>query len=224
MLYTTLDGPVAISSPSEGTGSGSSVTTTPTNDFVPARVAGGLRANAVGEHALFRQVDGNLQNVENDRGTMEFWYRPDYDHDDDLKYTIAGTGTWKPNNTTQGSIHFGKHNSSNNNMIFLILFDANGTRFEHNVLPTQYSWNAGDWLLIRITWDMTVPAGERNMHLYIDGVELPLTGQVSRGPQPTLPEMASEMIYIGSRDDTGQIPARGLYDEFRIWNQAIPPS
>jgi len=222
-LYTTLDGVAAVSSPSIGSGSGSSVSTTPANDFIPAQVGNGLRADAVGERVLFPQVAGGVQLLENDRGTIEFWYRPNYDHDDNNKYTIFGTGTWKANNATRGSIHFGKHNGSNQNMIFLILFDANGVRWEHNVRASDYGWNAGDWLRIRFTWDLNVAAGERNMHLYLDGQELPLTGDVSRGPQPAMAESASEMIYIGSRDVSGNIPAGGLYDEVRIWDAAVPP-
>ncbi len=223
-LYTTLDGPSSVTSPAQGSGGGATVVTTPANDFVPARIGDGLRTDAVGERALLRQIDGGVQNVENDRGTLEFWYKPFYDSDEDGKYTIAGTGTWKANNATRGSIHFGKHNPSNGRMLFLILFDAAGTRWEHNVRAADFGWKAGDWVLVRITWDMTVAPGVRNMHLYLNGQERTLTGEVSFGPHSTLAESANEMIYIGSRDVSGDIPANGLYDEVRIWNQAIPPS
>ena len=223
-MYTTLDGPSSITSPAQGGGGGATISTTPANDFVSARVGAGLRADAVGERALLRQIDGGVQNLENEHGTLEFWYRPSYDSDDDNKYTIVGTGTWKPNNATRGSIHFGKHNGSNGRMLFLILFDANGVRWEHSVAANRFSWNAGDWVQVRITWDMTVGSGEQNMHLYLDGQEAPLIGEVSTGPQPALPESPDEMIYIGSRDLTGSIPPGGVYDEVRIWDQAVPPS
>lgn len=222
-LQTTLDGPSAVAAPSIGTGGGI-VTTTPANDFVAARVGDGLRTDAVGERVRFPQISGGVQNLENESGTLQFWYQPTYDHDIDQKYTIAGTGTWKANNATAGSIHFGKHNGSNQSDIFLIFFDANSVRWEHNVAANAYSWNAGEWHLFRITWDVNVAAGERNLHLYIDGQELPLTGEVSRGPQTTLPERSNEFIYIGARDVTGNIIAGGVYDDVEIWNTAIPPS
>lgn len=224
LFYSTLDGPAAVTSPAVGNGGAATISTTPADDFVPARVSNGLRADAIGERVLLPQMGGAVQNVEHERGTIEFWYQPFYDHDDSNKYAIAGTGGWKADNSTRGSIHLGKHNASNQNMIFLIMFDANGVRWEHNVQASDYAWNAGDWVLIRFTWDMTVPAGEPNMRLYLNGVELPLTGQVSRGPQPTLDESSSERLYIGSRDTAGDIPPAGVYDEFRIWAEAIPPS
>jgi hypothetical protein len=219
VLQTSLDGPSDVISPTFGTGLRAIVATNPANDFVSARIARGLRANAVGERALYPQSDAGAANVELEHGTMDFWYQPNYDHNDNLKYTIAGTGTW----TSPGALHFGKHNNSNQNAIFLIFYNGNGVRFEHNVAVSDYSWKAGEWLQIRITWDFNVAAGQQNLHLYLNGRELPLSGQVSRGPQPVPAEKPSELIYIGCRDTSGDIPANGVYDDFRIWNRVIAP-
>ncbi len=224
-LYTTLDGPNAVMSPQTGSGSGAVISTTPANDFVAARVGLGLHADAIGERVLLRQTDGQKQNVELDRGTIEFWYRPNYNHNDNLKYSIAGTGNWlSTGGGAPGAIHLGKHNSSNNNGIFLIFYDANGVRWEHDVAVTDYSWRAGDWLLVRLTWDFGVAAGVQNLHLYVNGSELRLSGQVSRGPQPVPAERQDQFMYIGSRDLAGSIIPNGLYDEVRVWDRAIPPS
>lgn len=220
MLYTTLDNAGAVMAPQTGSGVGASISTTPANDFIAARIGSGLHADAIGERVLYRQTDGQKPNVELDRGTIEFWYRPAYDNNDNLKYTIVGTGNW----LAPGAIHLGKHNSSNNNGIFLIFYDANGVRYEHDVLVSDYSWKAGDWLLVRLTWDFGVPAGQQNLHLYLNGSELRLSGQVSRGPQPVPAERSDQFIYIGSRDVTGTIVPNGLYDEVRIWDRAIPPN
>jgi hypothetical protein len=222
VLYTTLDGPASVTSPTLGTGIGSSISTLPSNDFVAARVSGGLHTDSPGERAAFRQLDGAMQNVEMEHGTMELWYRPDYNHNDNLKYDIAGTGNWN----APGAWHLGKHNNSNQNSIFLIVHDANGTRYEHDVLVSNYSWKAGDWLLIRVTWDFNLPPGQQNMHLYVNGNELPLTGQVTRGTLPMPAEKSDELIHIGGRGIArgGSISARGLYDEVRIWNRVIPPT
>jgi concanavalin A-like lectin/glucanase superfamily protein len=163
--------------------------------------------------------------VELDRGTIEFWYRPAYNNNDNNKYTIVGTGNWlSTGGSAPGALHLGKHNNSNNNGIFLIFYDANGVRWEHNVAVTDYSWKAGDWLLIRLTWDFGVAAGEQNLHLYINGNELRLSGQVSRGPQPVPAERPDQFMYIGSRDLSGSIIPNGLYDEVRVWDRAVPPS
>ncbi|HJU75371.1 MAG TPA: LamG-like jellyroll fold domain-containing protein [Gemmatimonadaceae bacterium] len=224
LLHTTLDNPGAISAPAVGTGTGAVIATAPSNDFVVARIGSGLRTDAIGERVQFPQTSGGVQNVELLRGTLEFWYRPNYNHDDNLKYAIAGTGDWQGSPPARGSIHLGKHNSSNQNKIFLIFYDANQVRWEHNVAVSDYSWRAGDWLQIRLTWDFGVAAGVQNLHLYVNGQELRLTGEVSRGPQPVPAESTSELVYIGSRDTAGTIIANGLYDDVKIWNAAIPPN
>lgn len=222
VLQTSLDGPSDVTSPTFGIGLHATVATNPANDFVTARIAGGLRADAIGERVRYPQIDAAVANVELERGTMEFWYRPNYNHNDNIKYTIAGTGNWP----SPGALHFGKHNNSNQNSIFLIFYNGNGVRFEHNVAVSAYSWKAGDWLQIRITWDFNAGAGQQNLHLYLNGTELPLSGQVSRGPQPVPAESPTQLIYIGCRDagsGSGGIIANGVYDEFRIWNRVIAP-
>ncbi|MGQ0767449.1 MAG: LamG-like jellyroll fold domain-containing protein [Gemmatimonadota bacterium] len=223
ILYSTLDGPADVAAPTIGSGSGALITTLPANDFVSARVVNGLRTDAAGEHATFRQIDGGLQNIELERGTMEFWYRPAYDHNDNGKYDIAGTGRW----LSPGAWHLGKHNHTNQNAIFLILYDGSGTRFEHNVPVANYSWKAGDWVHVRVTWDFNVAAGTPNLRLYLNGNELALTGEVARGPRAMPAENPLETVYIGSRGAgtaSTSIIARGDYDELRVWNRVVPPT
>ncbi|MGH7712979.1 MAG: LamG-like jellyroll fold domain-containing protein, partial [Gemmatimonadaceae bacterium] len=197
--------------------------TTPLNDFVSAKFGDGLRTNAIGERIQFPQATAGVQNVELHRGTLEFYYQPNYNHDDNIKYTIAGTGTWPGAPAGRGSIHIGKHNNTNHNALFVIFFDANGARYEQNVAVSDYGWRAGEWHLFRLTWDFDAPVGVLNVHLYLDGRDLRLTGQVPRGPHPIPDERPDEAIYIGSRDVTGGIIANGIYDEVRIWNKVIPP-
>ena len=48
---------------------------------------------------------------------------------------------------------------------------------------------------IRITWDFNVAAGQQNLHLYLNGNELPLSSQVSRGPQPVPAEKTQADLY-----------------------------
>ncbi len=75
-----------------------------------------------------------------------------------------------------------------------------------------------------MTWDFSTAVGERNLHLYINGQELPLTGQVSTG-QHTLPsESAASRIHVGAGDLSGVIPAGGVYDEVGIWDRVLLPN
>jgi hypothetical protein len=222
LLYTTLDDASAVSHPVYGSGVGARVVSFPSNSFVPALAGGGVRLDADGERVTFPQVVNGVKNIELDRGTMDFWFRPNFASDDDIKYTIVGTGNWtsiKP----KGSLHFGKHNQSNFNKLFLIFFDANGMRFEHEVSTADYHWSAGSWQHITITWHFRNARGAQNLHLYLNGRELPLGHQVSYGPQLLPAEQATQDIYIGSRGQ-GNINTDGTYDEFRIFDKVVLPS
>lgn len=222
LLQTTLDDISAVMHPKYGIGTHASITTSPANNFVPGRRNNGLMANASGERILYPQVEQGIQNVELDRGTMDFWYRPNYDHDNNVKYTIAGTGSW--HHPVPNGLHFGKHNKSNQNQLFLLYFDPDGTRQEANVRATDYSWKAGTWQHITITWDFTVAPGVQNLHIYLNDVDLPLSGTVMRGPRTMAAESSNEYIYIGARDPNGTIIANGVYDQFRIFDRAINPN
>jgi hypothetical protein len=222
LLYTTLDNAAAVTRPVYGSGTGARVVSFPSNSFVPALAGGGVELDADGERVTYPQIENGVKNIELDRGTMDFWFRPNFASDDNLKYTIVGTGNWtsiKP----KGSLHFGKHNKSNFNKLFLIFFDANGVRYEHNVTTADYAWAAGSWQHITITWNFRNAPGAQNLHLYLNGRELPLSYQVSRGPQLLPAEQATQDIYIGSRG-LGSINADGTYDEFRIFDKVVRPS
>jgi len=224
IFHSTLDDLQALTTPLVGAGAGAEVNTSPPNDFVAAMAGNGVNTDAVGERVLIPQTDGTQQNVELDKGTIEFWYRPGYDHDDGVKYTIAGTGNW----FTPGSWHFGQHNASNNGELFVIYFNAQAQITQNNVVFTDYSWSAGQWILIRITWDWTVAPGVQNLHLYFDGQEVPFTqtanGPVSTGVRSTGAESNTSYVYLGSRDLTGNIGSLGVYDEVRIWDVVYPPN
>jgi hypothetical protein len=222
LLQTTLDDINAVRKPKFGIGTHATIATFPANNFVPAHRGGGLMANASGERVQYPQVENGIQNVELDQGTMDFWYQPNYDSNKNVKYTIAGTGSW--HHPVPNGLHFGKHNASNQNQLFLLYFDPNGTRQEHNVSAAKYSWKAGTWQHIVITWDFTVAPGVQNLHIYLNNVDLPLTGTVTRGPRAFPAESPNEFVYIGARDPNGSIIANGMYDQFRIFGRARRPS
>ncbi len=222
LLQTTLDDVNSVMRPKYGVGTHATITTSPANNFVVAHVAKGLLAHASGERILYPQVENGVQNVELDKGTMDFWYRPNYDSNNNVKYTIAGTGSW--HHPVPNGLHFGKHNASNQNQLFLLYFDPDGTRQEANVKATDYSWKAGTWQRITITWDFTVAPGVQNLHIYLNAVELPLSGTVMRGPRTMVSESSNEFIYIGARDPHGNIIANGTYDQFRIFDRVMKPT
>ena len=76
LLYTTLDDAAAITSPVVGIGG---TTTLDPADFVAAQVGNGAQFVGSGKVVTFPAIVGATQNVELDRGEIEFWYRPNYD-------------------------------------------------------------------------------------------------------------------------------------------------
>lgn len=221
LLQTTLDDVKSVFNPKYGVGAHATITTSPANNFVAGRRGNGLMAHASGERILYPQVENGVQNVELDKGTMDFWYKPNYDSNNNVKYTIAGTGSW--HHPVPNGLHFGKHNASNQNQLFLLYFDPDGTRQEANVRASDYSWKAGTWQHITISWDFTVATGVQNLHIYLNDVDLPLSGTVMRGPRTMVAESPNEFIYIGARDPNGTIIANGVYDQFRIFDRALKP-
>ena len=220
LLSSSLDNAAAVSSPSVGTGKGSQVITAPKNDFVSGKSGSALRLDATNERLLFPQTDGSIKNVELDQGTMTFWYQPDHNPSKNIKTTIAGTGPW----ASPGTVHFGKHNQSNQNGLYLQVWDGGAGPAENYVAPADYTWKAGQWLHVRITWDFKVAAGQQNIHLYLDGKEIPLTIK-STGPKSTSAESASKFLYLGARDGSGSsiVPA-GLFDQLDVFDTVVPPN
>lgn len=224
LLRSSFDDETAVLSPAIGTGVGASISSSPTNDFVTGASGMGLFFDAVTERVSYAQTDGSVDNVDLHVGTMTMWYRPAYDSSDPTKTTIFGTGQWQ----SPGSLHIGKHNPSNDNDIFVIHFDDSGTLHQSPISHADFSWTADAWIFLRLTWDFTVPAGEQNYHFYIDEVEIPFS-TTANGPPTTGPfnmgtESPTNYIYVGARDDTGQIIPWGVHDDLTIHDEVVPPS
>jgi len=223
LFESTLDDAGSVFQPVHGDGAGAVIETSPMDDFVVGQVGNALRMDVIAERILVPQKSGTVTNLLPTRGTMDFWYQPFYDHDDDNKYTWFGTAPW-PN---PGSLHVGKHNSSNENALFIVVFDATGVRHENNVEVQNFFWRAGDWVQFRVTWDFTVAPGERNVRVYMNGVEAPITttpnGPPSTGPLAMPPPDPAAPFYIGSRDLSGPIIPFGLHDEFRVFGAPFAP-
>ena len=225
IFQSSLDDPNSVANPMVGVTGNYIISSSPANDFSLGYNNGmGFNADAVGEFIRFPQTVGGHSNVNPSKGTVEFWYQPNYNSNNATKYTIFGTGDWH----APGSVHLGKHNPSNNNALFLIFFDSAGTFYHNNVIASNFSWSANEWVLVKMTWDFTVAVGEQNLHLYLNGVEAPITatgnGAVETGPKTMPPANPNSDIYIGSRDLQGNIIAGGIYDEIRIFDGPIANS
>ncbi len=221
LLYTTLQDSNSILFPLAGSGVGASLYTIPINDFIPAFSGKGLRIHTPGTAEYFRypQISGVVQNIELNKGTVDFWYQPQYDHNDGALHQIFTVGTLN----AAGSISFSKRASgTGNDLDFEIRTNTNVLK-RTTILATNYAWSLGAWVHFRVTWDSTLPAGVQNARVYINNVEPPY-GQVQLGSFAMPSESATKYIYFGTGSDTTTTGSgNGVYDEVKIYAAATPP-
>jgi len=214
LLYITLDNSSSVTSPQTGTGAGASLAGTPT--FVAGQVGQAMNIDANQEYARFQLMDGVRQNAELTKGTVEFWYKPNYNHNDGLRHNIFSIGSFG----SPGSITLVK---GGGNELGLFYFDSTGTGKEASEISgSNYSWTAGQWVKIRATWDFTVSSGIQNTRIYLNDTERTY-GFTTTGPVSMPAESMSQHIYIGNRSTTDGNHADGVFDEFKIWSGALAP-
>lgn len=216
LLWTTLDDESSVTAPMTGAGAGE-VSTMPANDFVSALDGQGVMLDAAGEYIRFPQQSGGTDNIDLDQGTIDFCYRPNYDHLDSLNHGIFGTGDIGG----AGGLRIRKAAGNNNNALQVI---ANGGSFnELNIPSNAYAFVPDTWVRITVSWDFGVGMNEQNTHVYIDGVEVidpnAPTGPVAvPGPDP------AGFVYVGAVDD-GDPPwsSDATIDDFKLYDSARVP-
>ena len=224
LFYSTLDSLASLTSPSTGTGSGASVVTTPANDFVTGQTGSGLQIDTASEYGRIQQTNGSTQNIELDKGTVDFWYKPNYAHTDGIRYALFTIGDMSIAGTSR--ILLTKGAASNANALQVLVWNGSGVNQGGNftVASTDYSFTPGVWVNMRLTWDFTVASGVRNTHLYINSQE-PTTSGGTTGPVSMGAESTSNYVYIGNRatNSSGGDYANGVIDEFKIYDSALTP-
>lgn len=219
LLYTTLNSLASVTTPQNGSGTGASVKTVPTNNFVPAHVGNGINIDASGEYVRFLQISGSVKNIELTRGTINFWYRPTYVPTDGLRHDIFATGS----NDQAGYISLIKRPTAGNNDLWLRMIDSNLVEHSFSVPINSYSWVANSWVNVRFTWNTTA-FGQPVFKLYLNGQNLTPRSGEPIGPLTMPAESSTKYIFIGasSGSTTGAV-ANGIIDEFSVYDQVIPP-
>lgn len=213
LLWTTLDDASAVTMPLVGDAAEATSTTMPANDFVPTPQGGGVRIDEMGEYVRYRQI-ADAANIEFDRGTIEFWYRPDYDSADGQRYRLVAT---------DGSTSGLRIRKAMTDRFAMVLFDATGMEHITSVGPLDYQWSAGQWIHIRVTWDTLGSPGSPAVHIYFDGVEVPQYDEVAAAGITMGDEEPSGWLYIGARSDGTPSVASGILDEFIVYDEPVPP-
>ena len=221
LLHTTLDDAASITTPAAGDGTGSAFTTTPVDDFVPALIGNGIRLDAPNEDVGYRQRVGTTANVNFQTGAIDFCYRPGYAHTDGVDHALFGSTTFGGGNP--GGIRIRKAGASNTNHFQVIYTDSTGAFGETGVPPTSFSWTAGQWVRVTVSWDFTVGASERNIRVFFDGVEASVPpATASTGPASMPMPATDEFIVIGSFRQQTWNPD-GVIDEFYTYGTPIVP-
>jgi hypothetical protein len=246
LLCTTLDNGAETLAPDVGPNAVSLTNV----DFVGGVVDQGMRANSVGEYAAYPQIGtdargATLQSIENTRGTLDFWYKPNYDQNDPGEYfiftNVAREATPQGVITKPSGLELLKHSAlGNGNSLAVNYWDGVATetlqnglvipkRWEFWVYPQDYTWEAGVWTNLRLTWDWTssgVP-----LRMWQDSKELPLQradgGPAWKGPMGVAPESPNQSLFVCGRPaGTGGalFQYNGVCDQLRIYDRPVTPS
>ena len=176
------------------------------------------------DYARYQQVgSGGGQNIELDQGTIDFWYRPNYDESLNEERRIFGVGA-----ESFGDPGFRLRHSSGGTSRELEFFMTDGNlAFQFSRIDSSaYDFVPGEWIHMRVTWDTQVAAGVPVMRMFLGTKQLTEVVYEARatGPINLGAEDAGMGIYIGAWDDGNQGDnADGAIDEFRIYDQVLIP-
>ena len=153
-----------------------------------------------------------LTNILTEAGTIEFWFKPDWDGSDPEDYRLFDAGT--------GSIYFfiakGANHADINPEDFGLYFeDASDADWQDIEFNPDGVIVAGQWYHIAATWEF----GGGSAFLYINGEEM-ATSPNMLGDFPALnPNMRfglEVIVYVASRNG-----AKGVIDDIAVYNRAL---
>jgi len=155
--------------------------------FVPGRRGKGVLIDQ--EDSLYYPIEDNINQ---DRGALEFWLKPTWEGDDGGSYVFFEVGDeWF-------------------NRMRIIKDGANNFRFmvwssevEYDAACSVAEWSANEWHHVRAVWE------DGNIFLYLDGENCDTQTFV------VMPESLSSRLFIGSSSKR-DLQAQAVIDEFSI--------
>ncbi|MGD8897286.1 MAG: LamG domain-containing protein, partial [Acidobacteriota bacterium] len=207
LWHSTLENAAAVTSPDVGTGGAVGGTASPAT----GRYGQGYLFDAIGEQVTATSSG----DFDFNRGAVEFWFKPSYDHGDNVNHRLWGY-------RVADDFQFIAQKAATNGLRFRIL---NGPLaadlIVYQVSSADYSWRAGDWVHLRFTWDKDSVLGGQ-LRIFMNGVELTTSNNGSTyTPNPAdWPDGGT--LRIGS-DTNGNSPASGVIDEFHVYSRPVAP-
>ena len=210
LWHSTLQDAAAAETPDVGTGAvvtGASA--------AAGRFGQGLLFDAVGE--LVDVISSG--DIDVNRGAVEFWYEPAYDHADGLAHRL-----WGYRVDADHQLVFRKLQAAQGESLSFELWNGPTAATDHTtvrIAPGTFSFRAGEWVHLRVTWDKDAPLGQE-ARIFVNGVELAHTDLANDwNPLPaSWPDGGT--LRLGA-DSNGTSSANGVIDEFHLYSSPVAP-
>lgn len=209
LFYTTLNDFASIQTPAVGDGSGAEAV--PNNLFYFAKCDKGIGIQGANQYAAFKQT-----NIQLDKGSLDFWIKPNWSHTDNLIHNLFATANWQ-----QGGISVRKADNQNSNRLQIKLVDGSQQSYETNIESNQYSLTAGTLTRITLFWSF-VTSGP-NVSVWFDKVPVASYATRPTGNKTVPTNDTSAKFTIGADGTNDPNPANALIDDFKIYTYGLNP-
>lgn len=222
LFHTTLESFAAVTSPDIGDGTGSGQNGIA---YVAARYGSGAQFDNVStaDRIDIPLIVNGRQNFEFDRGRIELWYQPNYNHTDNAQHYLLDA---EADGVSGGArIRIKKESDVSSpgkpNWINVWIADSTGTYQGVEIPDTNYRWQAGEWVHVALEWDSNGPAD--NVRIYLNGTKL--VPQFTRDNTFTMaPESTSGFIRLGNNALSAGFTGDAIIDELTIYSTPQTPT
>ncbi|MCG2701994.1 hypothetical protein L6273_02500, partial [Candidatus Parcubacteria bacterium] len=201
LWYSTLDDIESISNPNIG--NTYSIKTLSATDIVTAKYGNGLKVTSSNDYFEIRDT----ASFNGTNGSMEFWFKPNWDHTDDTGHRLFEISNYTDND----SLSLTKVDSSGSYRLIINGNQGADNYFNLIVESGNYQLSSGLWAHFRITWDANAPAGE-TLRLFINGTE-PIHSSNDDFKNTFDADPIRIFFYGNNKTDH----ADGTYDEIKIF-------
>ncbi len=193
-----------------------------TLSFVPGRHGQGASVpNIDGNYLRMAATNGagvEQPDFDKARGGFEYWFQPAWPSTDNNNRDLAGLIS----NVGSNEILFQKlNNVGGNNLLFRLR--ANAVNSDCQVSGATYSWNANEWVHLRVEWDETAPPASQQ-RIYLNGVLKPCTATPTDYVAANLNLGTGTGFWVGNINNGANQPGAGVYDELYFYGGASAPA
>ncbi|MBN1586434.1 MAG: DUF2341 domain-containing protein [Candidatus Omnitrophica bacterium] len=199
---STLESSTAVTSPDVGSAGAVDAGVT----YVAGRYGNGALFDA-NEEFRVNITGADAGNFNKAKGAIEFWYQPDYNHNDNTLHYLYLM-------YYDGSNSMRLYKQADNDLESWI--NSNATSVNTTITSSNYSWIADEWVHIRVEWDDTATASEQ-VRIFLNGQEPPHTDDTDDYNSANL--TLDSAIHVSRAAGS---PASGIIDEFRIYGGGNP--